>query len=302
MSLSAVSHYMPPSGLLAQNAAQSYAQKPAAKEAGSAPRANFANELARTKIEQATLSGAPISLVNKSQLMSKRSVPVRSLSDVQQPSQPVQTAAATNTAESSQATKESDGYNFWDLVDLINPLQHLPIIGTIYRKVTGDEIKPEIQIAGSVLLGAATGSVVVSAISGVASALFEEHMGDDPLTMVADAVFGGEEETINPNAGGSEKIMIADAEQIDPRRLPASGAQQVASLHPDVQKIIDDAGAEQAQTAAATLLKEQEHMQKMSNPQSPEFVREFMMQALDKYKVAGSQPRSGSMQPQSVVR
>src|SRR5688572_6968383 len=37
---------------------------------------------------------------------------------------------------------EDDGYSFGDVIDMINPLQHLPVIGMLYRKFTGDTIKP----------------------------------------------------------------------------------------------------------------------------------------------------------------
>ena len=29
---------------------------------------------------------------------------------------------------------------FRDIVDLINPLHHIPLVGTLYRKITGDEM------------------------------------------------------------------------------------------------------------------------------------------------------------------
>ncbi len=28
--------------------------------------------------------------------------------------------------------------SFWDFVDIVNPLQHVPVINTIYRELTGD--------------------------------------------------------------------------------------------------------------------------------------------------------------------
>ncbi|MDP6473864.1 MAG: hypothetical protein QF894_03030 [Alphaproteobacteria bacterium] len=34
----------------------------------------------------------------------------------------------------------ADGFGFDDFLDLINPLQHIPIISTIYREITGDTI------------------------------------------------------------------------------------------------------------------------------------------------------------------
>ena len=33
-----------------------------------------------------------------------------------------------------------DGFGFDDVLDAINPLQHIPIVSTIYRAITGDKI------------------------------------------------------------------------------------------------------------------------------------------------------------------
>ena len=41
-----------------------------------------------------------------------------------------------------------DGMTFLDFLDIINPLQHIPLVSTIYRKITGDTIDPASRIAG----------------------------------------------------------------------------------------------------------------------------------------------------------
>ena len=53
----------------------------------------------------------------------------------------------------------SDGLNFDDFLDLINPLQHLPIISTFYRAVTGDEISIGSRVLGGALFGGIIGFV-----------------------------------------------------------------------------------------------------------------------------------------------
>ncbi|MBO6518835.1 MAG: hypothetical protein JJ900_12415 [Rhodospirillales bacterium] len=44
-----------------------------------------------------------------------------------------------------------DGLSFWDVVDVINPLQHIPFVSTLYREMTGDTIAPAPRVAGSTL-------------------------------------------------------------------------------------------------------------------------------------------------------
>lgn len=53
-----------------------------------------------------------------------------------------------------------DGFTFWDFLDIINPLQHIPVISTLYRSLTGDEIDPGAKIAGSTLFGGPFGAAI----------------------------------------------------------------------------------------------------------------------------------------------
>ena len=41
------------------------------------------------------------------------------------------------TADAPHQSSDWD-FSFHDLLDIVNPLQHLPVIGTIYRAITGD--------------------------------------------------------------------------------------------------------------------------------------------------------------------
>ncbi len=50
-----------------------------------------------------------------------------------------------------------DGFTFEDFLDIINPLQHIPVISTIYREITGDEIAALLRILGGALFGGPIG-------------------------------------------------------------------------------------------------------------------------------------------------
>src|SRR5437879_5694065 len=52
-----------------------------------------------------------------------------------------------------------EGVTFHDVLEMFNPLQHLPIIGNIYREITGDDMKPGVRLIGGVLFGGPTGLV-----------------------------------------------------------------------------------------------------------------------------------------------
>ena len=56
--------------------------------------------------------------------------------------------------------------SFGDFLDMINPLQHIPVVGTIYRAVTGDTIKPASQVIGGIAFGGPIGgaAAIVNAV------------------------------------------------------------------------------------------------------------------------------------------
>ena len=81
----------------------------------------------------------------------------------------------------------SEGLSFFDFLDLINPLQHIPIVSSIYRELTGDTIRPEMQMAGAGLLGGPLGLLAAGA-----HAVFEAENGRGVgEEVLAQAGFGG---------------------------------------------------------------------------------------------------------------
>lgn len=54
---------------------------------------------------------------------------------------------------------EEDGLSFADFLDVINPLQHIPFVSSIYREITGDEISDTAKFAGDALFTGLTGGI-----------------------------------------------------------------------------------------------------------------------------------------------
>jgi hypothetical protein len=93
----------------------------------------------------------------------------------------VQNAAADHPGESPGTL------SFGDFLDVINPLQHIPVISTIYRRITGDAIDPEARLAGGVLYGGPLGFV-----SALANVIVEEQTGKDIGETISTALLGEE--------------------------------------------------------------------------------------------------------------
>jgi hypothetical protein len=63
--------------------------------------------------------------------------------------QPVPAPAGDESAEGD--------FDFDALIDVVNPLQHLPVVGALYRELTGDKIGTPASIAGGALYGGVFG-------------------------------------------------------------------------------------------------------------------------------------------------
>ena len=115
-----------------------------------------------------------------------------------------------------------DGFDLGDLLDVINPLQHIPVISSIYRSLTGDEISPAARLAGGTLYGGPVG-LVSSFVSGIVEDTANTTLGD-----IVVAAFTGEDETevaaqpasISPAAGTPASAPIAASAMAAPMPIP----------------------------------------------------------------------------------
>jgi len=87
------------------------------------------------------------------------------------------TAATSHSVSLAPAKARTDSpahesLGFGDLLDAINPLQHIPIIGTLYRAITGDKMSPIAEIAGGALFGG-----IVGAVTSLADVVFTQATG-----------------------------------------------------------------------------------------------------------------------------
>ena len=60
-----------------------------------------------------------------------------------------------------------EGFSFGAMLDIINPLQHIPIVATIYRAATGDTIGAGPRMVGGALFGGVVGLIAAAADAAV---------------------------------------------------------------------------------------------------------------------------------------
>jgi hypothetical protein len=185
--------------------------------------------------------------------------------------------AAAGPAGSAFRPFGEDGFSFRDLLDIINPLQHIPVISTIYRNMTGDALDAMPRLAGGALFGGIAGAVsavvnlVVKDASGRdiganALAFIENGIsGDDPGNAPHDpaAMIARAPEALVPTFSAGWQAAVAmpycDAECLDPKRsffTHAAGiaAMSTASLLPEPAVTEGDQAAAAARYAEATRL------------------------------------------------
>ncbi|MDP2124178.1 MAG: hypothetical protein Q8J92_07335 [Parvibaculum sp.] len=106
--------------------------------------------------------------------------------------------------------------SFNDLIDTLNPLQHIPVVSEIYRGLTGDAISPQARVAGGALYGGPIGLVVSVASLAIAGGTGEQGIGDQFYA----ALFNPKTPT------GEAPAQIAHA-------APATGANMPVALRAD---------------------------------------------------------------------
>lgn len=92
---------------------------------------------------------------------------------------PVPEPGLQATAKKEHGPWQEEQFSFADILDMVNPLQHLPVIATLYRENTGDAIGPVARLVGGALFGGLLGSVVAGLATAAANLLVREESGLD---------------------------------------------------------------------------------------------------------------------------
>ena len=144
----------------------------------------------------------------------------------------------------------SDGLTFGDILDIINPLQHIPIVSTIYRAITGDDIAAAPKIAGGALFGGVIG-LVVSIIDTAIEQITGQDAGEHILALLDDADFSGEVLVADEDDGfASDPVEVGEAEftggteevsRLEQTPGEAAGASEVSEMIIEMDQETTDA-------------------------------------------------------------
>jgi hypothetical protein len=118
-------------------------------------------------------------------------------------------------------------FSFSDVLSAINPLQHLPVISTIYRAITGDTIGNVARVVGDGLYGGPIG--LASGLIDVASSeLTGKDIGEHVIATLED--LGGDSGKKVGSAATPEPAVPSAAapEMPDPPKLPLLGSATTA--------------------------------------------------------------------------
>ena len=175
-----------------------------------------------------------------------------------QTAEPIRPRAAAvradwNTADAFDAEKgtmggyaqpASEDLTFSDLVDLINPLQHIPGVSQIYRALTGDTIKPAVKVMGGLVFGGPAGLLL-----GAGGAVVDSMLGD-PLAQVADAALGTNSAR-RPPATAVAAATVPNPESAAMALPDTAALQQVAALPTAITDSVEPAPPQAVQPDVA---------------------------------------------------
>lgn len=171
--------------------------------------------------------------------------------------------ATSATAAADDASGEHHG-GFLEfiktIIDIINPLQHIPVISSIYRHLTGDEISPAARIAGDALYGGPIGAAVA-----VANVAVESNTGRDIGENVF-AMASGDKTAWHHK--GEAQTQFADAAQ---KRDYADGQKVEIAWNDATPATTNDSDAENTRLAILALRHDLRQAANDTNGNSTEF-------------------------------
>ncbi len=142
--------------------------------------------------------------------------------------EPISVSNAVTAMAPAPRAADTDGsdLSFGEILSDINPLQYLPVVGTIYRAVTGDTIPKGLREAGSIAVSGLIGGPVGIATS-LATLGFEKLTGLD-FEAIAQSVLA----SIGSEVAGGGATAVANSATQPAAAPPTTGLPTAAVASP----------------------------------------------------------------------
>ncbi|MBK1840869.1 hypothetical protein JHL17_26040 [Azospirillum sp. YIM B02556] len=121
------------------------------------------------------------------------------------------TAQRKPPAEPEETLADRMSVGFEDLLDVVNPLQQLPVVSSVYREVAGEDISIPARLAGGFLFGGLPGL-----IGSAAMVAFEEVTGDSVLGHIGSLLEDETETAVQGAPAGALPWMNGGGDGSDP--------------------------------------------------------------------------------------
>lgn len=135
------------------------------------------------------------------------------------------------------AKPEHQSFGFADILDIVNPLQHIPIVSTFYRRLTGDQMSPTAEIAGGALFGGLLG-----AVTSLADVIWTQATGKDfGNTVMAWLGFNGKDSATQFAKAQpiQQQLAIADVAPLSDLHIGTPTLPGPAQADPDMSALIE---------------------------------------------------------------
>lgn len=137
-----------------------------------------------------------------------------------------------------------DGFSFGDFIDTINPLHHIPVVGQVYRALTGDKISDTARMAGGGLYAGPLGIGIAAASIALRKDDAATPLGPTQDDAPSDATPQQPSNAPQPNAQSPLSQSMANYEAISQKYWTQSNlntlAQSFGLKAPDSAEVASD--------------------------------------------------------------
>lgn len=132
------------------------------------------------------------------------------------------------TETTANGENPDEPFGFGDLIDIVNPLQHIPLVSNLYRAITGDKIRPSSDIIGGAIYGGIAG-----AASGLANVIIRHETGKNVMEHAVAMVQGNDSYTAPKAIAKSieQPVATTESDQSLQRLASAEMAVETKALH-----------------------------------------------------------------------